>query len=273
MATDADFELAINTDPLTELDKFALLACQSYNFGNSTDWFGVFRGGYYGLCSRLYGVKTHYRDVHSWIARPRLPVETEYHVSSILFGMDSAIECFTFMLNALGRGAVPTGFRDVTDGRALRRVAPRDILGEPNTSQPSGPLQDYKIVFPNLKAYWQSNRQLVAMIMEQHDVSKHRETVYSGGMARKDPPPGFYEKLGVQDDPAKQALFWAHAEILLKNDPKEPRGNRTPTPYEDRVVLESIVDDFCEFIQESCVTALNDARTNIHLTYDQLQSS
>ena len=273
MATDADFQLSINIDPLDDLDQFALLACQSYNFGNLTDWFGAFRGGYYGLRSRIYCTKTHYRDVHSWIVKLRPPVETEYHVSSILFGMDSAIECFTFMLNALGCAAVPTGFHDVTDGRALKRVAPRDILGEPNATPPIPPLQDYEIIFPTLQSHWQSNRKLVGMIMEYHDVSKHRETVYSGGMSRQDPPPGFYEKFGIQDDPTKQGLLWPHAEILLKKDPKEPRANRAPTRYEDQTVLESIVEEFCAFMEKSCVAALFDARTNIRLKHYQFQRS
>jgi hypothetical protein len=109
--------------------------------------------------------------------------------------------------------------------------------------------------------------------MEQHDVSKHRQVVYSGGMARQDPPPGFYEYFGAQSDTVKQALLWPHAEIILRRDPKELKVNRTPTTYEDRLLLETVVEDFCSFINQSCVLALDDAQANIHLQYDEFQRS
>ena len=49
MATDTDFNLQLDVGPLDDLDQFSLLACQAYNFGNTTDWFGNFRGGLYGF--------------------------------------------------------------------------------------------------------------------------------------------------------------------------------------------------------------------------------
>ena len=81
------------------LDELALLARQDYNLGGAGDWFSEFRGGLNGFYSRIYGVKRQYLEVHEWIPRARLPVETEYHLASILFHMDSALECLTFGLN------------------------------------------------------------------------------------------------------------------------------------------------------------------------------
>src|SRR5882724_4250978 len=36
-----------------ELDKFALTACQHYNLANASNWFFSFRGGHYGVLSRV----------------------------------------------------------------------------------------------------------------------------------------------------------------------------------------------------------------------------
>jgi len=272
MATDTYVNLEINVEPLDELDQFALLACQVYNFGNTTDWFGNFRGGLYGFYSRIYGVKNHYSQVHSWLPKPRLPVEIEWHVASIFFGMDSAIECFVFMLNALGDGTTPKSFRDITDATALRRVAPNDVLGNPAASRPTPPLSGYGMVFPSLQSHWQSHQSLIRTIMEQHDASKHRYTTYRGGMMRKDdPPPGFFEYFGARNDPTKRMLLTPHAEIIVTRDPKQPKSDRTPTAYEDRVVMEAIVAEFCDFIRQSCVLAVDDAKAKINLHYKDFQ--
>ena len=117
-----DFSLKFDMQPFEELDQFALLACQKYNYGNNNNWFGVFRGGLYGFYARIHGVKTHYFAVHSWMPRPRMPSETEYHIASIFFNMDSSIECIAFALNALGFGTSTNDlFRDVTKAKELRK--------------------------------------------------------------------------------------------------------------------------------------------------------
>ncbi len=41
----SNFVLDFDLHAFDELDQFALLACQRYNLGNDTDWFGTFRGG------------------------------------------------------------------------------------------------------------------------------------------------------------------------------------------------------------------------------------
>ena len=113
---------------------------------------------------------------------------------------------------------------------------------------------------------------MMSTIIDQHDASKHRHTIYTGGRLRDDPPDGFFERLGVQDDPIKRTLLCPHAEILLGNAPKIPKVNRKPIAFEERVVMENIVDSFRRFINTSCVLARNDARRNITLDYDEFQA-
>jgi len=227
----ADFALTFNAAHYEELDQYALLACQKYNLGNATDWFGAFRGGLYGVYARLHGVATHYRLVHAWLPSLRLLATTDYHLASIFFNIDSAIECFTFALNALGSAAGRAGFRDVTDARALRDVMPRDILGDSRGKRPRPPLSGYSKFFPTVQACWQKHRVLIDRIVEQHDVSKHRQTIFCGGRVRSDPPPGFYENLGCSpDDPTAQAVFSPMEEIILMDDARSPAlTRRTPS--------------------------------------------
>jgi hypothetical protein len=78
-----------------------------------------------------------------------------------------------------------------------------------------------------LQSLWQSERSLLDRIVEQHDVSKHRQTIFAGGRARSDPPIGFYESLGIPDTPKIRAQFWPMAEIKLQNEPRLPRAARS----------------------------------------------
>jgi hypothetical protein len=186
--------------------------------------------------------------------------------------MDSAIECFTFALNALGFAVLPTDFRDVTDDRALRRISPKDILGDPGATPPRPPLSGHAKLFPTLQAYWQANASLLSTCFEQHDVSKHRETIYSGGMARQDPPHGFYELLGIGDDPSQRAMFWPMAEIILRKDMKKARMQRIPQRLEDVVYLETLAKDFVLFIKQTSTNAARDAQTNIRLEFTKFKN-
>jgi hypothetical protein len=273
MAPDNDFEITIRTAPVGELDAFALSACQVCNFGNQNDWFGAFRGGLFGFDARIFGVKSHFRLVHSWLPAIRHPSETEHHAASLLFCMDSAMECFVFMLNALGYATMPAGFWGVADSNALKSVTPCDILGRPTDATPSPERPGYSAVFPNLQAHWLSNRDLVFTIMDLHDVSKHRQTIYTGGQLQQDPPKGFFESFGVQNDTIKQVLLSPHSEILVTTDPKGRNASPAPSTYQDRTVMEKIVEDFRSFIEHSCDLARDDARTNIRLPGGEPESS
>lgn len=255
---------AASLDPFHELDEFALSACQSHNLGNETEWFGSFRGGLYGFYARHHGLSEHFRLLHEWTP-PRLhtPMDTDYHLASLFFNMDSAVECLTFALNALGFAAQPDGFRDVTDGQSLSKISPRDILGNAAANPAIGPLEGYVQIFPTFQSYWVENRQLLSRIFELHDVSKHRETIYVGGQMRSDSPPGFFTALGVQDDDKRKVLLSPHKEIILKNEPKNPKVKFKPVAHEDTEYLERLVPNFQGFLQKSGELALSDSRKNI----------
>ena len=260
-----DFLLPFNLETCDRLDRFALLACQSYNLGNKGDWLGCFRGGPYGLYARIHGVKVHFYEVHAWRLKVRTPGETEYHLSSVFFSMDSAVECFVFGINGLGNAVAPKEFLDVTDDKDLRRVAPWNVLGNKGQS----PMVGYTHYFPSLQAYWQESRDLLDTITEQHDVSKHRSTIYQGGRHRADPPSGFYEALEIENVPDAQFRFWPMAEIILRPEPKTPLSKRKPVAQGSVKKLETVAETFCEFINTSCLKAFDDARKHITLPHPE----
>jgi hypothetical protein len=275
-ATMRDFSVNFDSGPFESLDQLALLSCQDYNLGNAGDWFGEFRGGLFGFYSRIHGVKRHYAEVHEWLPRLRTPTETEYHLASIFFQMDSAIECLTFALNALGWASEPTGFRNVTDAVALKDVAPRDVFGDPTRPKPIAPKQSgYAVIFPSLQALWHSQGRLIAQIRDLHDVSKHRKTIYVGGQGQLDAPAGFYESLGIpaesnnQDHSTLRTLLSPAAEIILKPDPKIPSHARPTPSVRPSDLLEDLVPSFAVFVSNSGSAALADAQTNVPLKIKQ----
>lgn len=261
-----DYLLKFDLSSYNALDNFALLADQRYNLGNKGAWFSQFRGGLYGLYSRVLGVRIHYFRVHSWEFGIRDPSETEYHVSSTLFNMDSAIECTVFALNALGYIADSTKFLDVTNEKDLSKITPYNILGRPPTYT-TGFVQGYNDYFPSLRSFWLDNLDLIRTIGEQHDVSKHRSTIYQGGRMRNDPPPGFFEKLGIGEDKVKQSFFTPMEEILLSPEPKTPWRQRKRRTYESTHKLEDLAGRFCTFINLCGIKALEDAKTKIKLNH------
>ena len=134
--------------------------------------------------------------------------------------MDSALECLVYALNGLGFAYAPNSFRDVTDKKALARVNPRDLLGDPNADPPRVPLSGYDDVYPGVCELWRSHRDVIDRVIELYDVSKHRRTIYIGGRMRGDAPPLFFESLGV---PEKHRHRYAPAELVtLDPFPKEP---------------------------------------------------
>jgi hypothetical protein len=260
-----EFSLDFDPQSFDALDKFALLATQDYNLGGAGDWFGNFRGGLYGFYSRFHGVQRHYSEVHAWLPRIRLPQETEYHLSSILFHMDSAIECLAFAMNALGWASEPTEFHDVRDNAALRRVSPLDVVGDPKRKPPIGPKPGYLKVFPRFQAVWLQATADISRIRDLHDVSKHRTTVFIGGKIRSDPPNQFYETLGIGNDATQRTLVAPMAEILLKDNPRAPAILRQSVPRSQTELLEDLVPRFADLVVASATEALKDAETNITL--------
>lgn len=263
-----EFEVHFDWAPFETLDQLALLARQDYNLGGAGDWFGEFRGGLYGFNARLLGVRLQYFEVHAWLPRIRTPTDTEYHLASILFHMDSALECLSFALNAFGWAVLPSEFRDVTDPKALTFINPRDILGKPNRNPKRAPPPGYAKIFPTLQAEWQAQERLITNICDLHDVSKHRRTIFVGGQLRSDPPDRFYEELGIPE----RAFFWPPmAEIILQREPKLPRGKRTFSSVRPTELLEALVPSFAALIKNSGAAVLTDAQANVHLKEKQFR--
>lgn len=267
MKTD-DYTLEFDLSPYTTLDNFALLADQKYNLGDRDGWFGCFRGGISGLCARVLGVRVHYHKIHSWELEFKSPQIVEYNLSSVFFNMDSAIECMVFALNALGYIADSKLFIDITDEKKLRKVSPYNILGMPPKYSTEF-VEGYDYYFPSLKEYWHENRDLIYAISEQHDVSKHRQTIYIGGRIRNDPPPGFFERIRIKNNVAKQALYSPMAEIRLMPQPKTPWEQQRSKNNRDYDKLESITEKFRIFINTCGAKALEDATTTIKLNYSE----
>ena len=250
-------ELTLNFDLSggKQLDDFALLARQDYNLGKKNDWFGHFRGGLYGHYSRLTGASIHYANMHQWLPVPQAHL-CEYNLASFFFNADSALECLVYALNALGYAAEPDLFCDITKAPKLKKIAPWNIVGDK-------PLAGYKKFFPHVQQEWTRSESLIGKIVDLHDVSKHRRTIYRGGMARLDSPPSFFEGLGITDE-SMQAVFWPSKEIILMFDPKL-EGKPLPSRRENYEKLEDIAPSFCKFINKILKLAAKDAKATIKL--------
>jgi len=252
------YTLQFQVEPAEELDwKFALLADQDYNYGNTNDWFGYFRGGLYGFYARLKGCMLHYDALHVWLPQPQSPTYTESHLASFFFNADSALECLTFAINALGNCIDPAAFVDVSNDDSLRKINPENIIGAP-TKKP--PLPGYAKYFPTFQDHWVKNHSLIETIMDHHDVSKHRQTIYRGGRLRLDPPPGY------------PADFGPHAEIILQGDPRVHHSRQPTASASGHTLLEQLAPDYCDFINTAVKLALADARTNIPLKVQQFRA-
>jgi len=261
------YELSINVSAYGLIDEFALLACQDYNLGNESKWFNAFRGGLNGFRARINGFISHYNSIHAWIPTLREPSEIEHHLASIFFCMDSAVECLAFALNALGFATSPDQFRDITSDHALRRISQKDILGEYPTPSAQLPLLGYKNICPQMQRYWQSRRDLLLLIIEQHDVSKHRETIFTGGRMRNDPPPRFYDLLGINDNDEMKVLYAPIAEIILKNNPKVAHAHREPQEVKDFIFLEDVAVESVQFVVDSGKLSGQDVKSTIILKH------
>jgi hypothetical protein len=81
--------------PLNALDDFALIASQTYNFGDRASWFLGFRLAISGMLARRAGAERHYRMLTDWVASVPLR-DHEHELAVCLFCMDSAVECWVF---------------------------------------------------------------------------------------------------------------------------------------------------------------------------------
>ncbi|MCA6471291.1 MAG: hypothetical protein IM591_12980 [Chitinophagaceae bacterium] len=261
---DNKYTLNIDLSNYVKFDEFALLANQDYNYGNTNHWFLEFRGGLFGFFNRIKEFAQNYEIVHEWIPEPKR--DPEINLSAIFFNMDSGIECLTYALNAFGNAFAVAEFYDISESSKLKKINPTNIIGKDNVP----PLSGYLKYFPTLQAFWQSNQTLLSIIFDLHDVSKHRKTIFQGGMSRLDPPPGFYETLGITDI-VEKSFYWPMAEIILQENPKEPFFNKKTNTFNvpnSTFVLEDLAPDFCNFINTSGRLILEDSKNNIALKID-----
>ena len=266
-----EYILKFNLSSFKQLETFARTANKQDNLGDKGDWLNHFIGGLDGLIARLLGVEIHYYYVHAWelvdlpgLSRNKIEYylykATEYHLSTLFFNMDSAIECIVFTLNALGFAVDSTRFKDVINEKELSRISPKNILGKPLDCVPG-----YDIYFPSLKSYWLENGDLIYKISEQHDISKHRSAIFEGGRRRTDPPLGFFERLGIEGK-TEQIVVSPWTEITLVAQPKTPWRQRDP---KDSDKLEYIAERFCIFINTCGAKAVEDAHNRIKLNYNE----
>jgi len=252
------FILNYDSRPYWKFDEFALNACQKENYGSANNWFYTFRGGLNGFHARMEGAKRHYRDIHEWMPLPRIPKDTEYHLASFFFNVDSSIECMVFALNAIGYATKGKGYRNINDPKELRKVSPYDVAGNRTGVKP---MSGYKDTFPRTQELWRINSELMELIFEQHDVSKHRHTIFEGGSMRNDAPEGFWEYVNVPE--SERSLFMPMKEIILGNDLKLPIEDRLPQKVEEFIYLEDIAEEFFEFVSILGYKILKDISENI----------
>ena len=91
----AKYDLTFVLDSFGELDQFALLCDQDYNYGNSADWFGCFRGGYYGFVSRVVGARQAYRALHAIKPLAGGDRSADADLGNLFFNLDS---CNSYLL-------------------------------------------------------------------------------------------------------------------------------------------------------------------------------
>lgn len=265
-----EFTLGFDLSALDELHDFVHEVALRYNAGfekqpinvELVGWHGHFVAGELGLKVRLFGVSEHYRLIHAWIPKERTSEEIDYHLATILFGMDSAIECCTFVLNALGWAVLPSEFLNVNDDNALRNITPDNIVGAGKKK-----ISGYAKVFPRVEALWNAphNKWLLGFIFEQHNASKHRQaTIVGGGEQRDDPPTGFFEAVGAEDQFTQQ-LYTPQRELFLIDCVGKPNTVRKASLGVRVYRLEDLAPDFCKLIQDTGRVALLDAKKHILL--------
>jgi len=151
--------------------------------GSSGDWRVLFEDGLRGFAARITTVMGSSRLLDLPFQTPPNQLSPEYwaidtdsRIGEILFGMDSAIECFVFALNAVGYLKSPSAFCDITTAPGLKQIRPDNIVcGNPNDKK--NPLPGYSSTFPRIVAHWTKHQSLITEIMMFHDVSKHRSCV------------------------------------------------------------------------------------------------
>lgn len=166
--------------------------------------------------------------------------------------------CF-FTLNSLGYAIESNLFMDIEDEQKLAQIYPKNIITDK--------LGGYSRYFPKLKRHFEENGNLINNITTHHDVSKHRQAIFQGGKLRFDAPSDYWEMMGIHDDEAAKVMLAPYGEVLLHPSPKTPESKRESIPFDQSHKLETLAEDFCEFINKCGELVLSDAKDTIPLKH------
>jgi hypothetical protein len=150
--------------------------------GSGGDWRILFEDGLRGFAARISTVTESlclldqpFQIPAGELSPEQWAIDTDKRIGEIFFGMDSAIECFVFALNAVGYLKSPSKFCDITTASGLKRIRPDNIACcNPNHKNP---FPGYSEIFPRVVAHWTAHLTLIAEITDFHDVSKHRSCI------------------------------------------------------------------------------------------------
>jgi hypothetical protein len=112
---------------------------------------------------------------------------------------------------------------------------------------------------------------LCTLVADNHDVTKHRQAGFSGGRLRSDPPPGFFESLGVPEGELRRSLLAPMQQVLIPLRPKLPTEARS-SDLADWTQLEQVIEAFQKFINEAVCLANRDAQATLQLPVSVLHS-
>jgi hypothetical protein len=181
---DPDIHFGISVAGCNFLREMATRIEQSH--GGTADWRVLFVDGLRGFAARVMTVFHGLARLDEPFQVPatklnpeQWAVDTDRLVGEIFFGMDSAIECFVFAMNAAGYIRDRAQFCDIATAQGLKRIRPDNIYCD-HPADKKNPLPGYATFFPRVVAHWRRHQNLVAEIMEYHDVSKHRSCIIAG---------------------------------------------------------------------------------------------
>lgn len=153
--------------------------------GDQDGWRIIFDEGMRGFAARISTVMESSRSLDEPFSVPaercspeQWAVDSDSRIGEIFFGMDSALECLVFALNAIGYLKSSGDFCDIKTVNGLKQVKPQNVDSR-NSNDRTNPRPGYARFFPRIVAHWSANYALIASIMEYHDVSKHRSCIVS----------------------------------------------------------------------------------------------
>jgi hypothetical protein len=151
--------------------------------GNAGNWRIAFEDGLRGFAARISTLTTSLQlldkpfDIPATESSPeQWAIDTDQRIAEIFFGMDSALECFVFALNAIGYLKSPSDFCDITTRNGLRQICPNNIASK-NAHDKINPRPGYGKYFPRVVACWSARSELICEVITYHDVSKHRSCI------------------------------------------------------------------------------------------------